>query len=392
MTAQRTIIAGASAAGWLTAEALRRHQYQGEIVLIGDEPSYERPPLSKQVLSGDWHADRTALFSTERQDKIGAKLLLGRASALDVGQRTIKVEHGETIAFDHAVIATGVRPRTLPGTDVKGFHVLRTIGDALALREKMSRQGDIIIFGAGFIGMEVAATARRLGIGAIVIDPVFEPLRLRLGAAVASRLYARHRAEGVEFRFGLSLAAISTRAGEDGAPRLKAVSLSDGSVLATEVALVAIGCQPNVEWLSGSGLTIDDGVGCDDFCMAAEGIWAAGDVARWRHRGFGVDMRIEHRTNAAEQGDTVARNIMGQAKPYLPVPFFWSDQFDIRLQVAGRVLEDAEARVEHGDIDGSSFVVSYRADGRLSGVVGWNAGKAVTEFRRELLAQLSPQT
>lgn len=377
----RILIVGGSAAGSFAAEGLRRHGFTGEIVIVGDEPAYDRPPLSKQFLAGDWDRPRIALVPPERDAAIAALRRQGRGEALDLSRRTVRLSDGADLEWDQLVIATGVRPRRLAGGEAKGVHHLRSDRDALALAADIRRHGRLTIIGGGFIGLEVAATARKLGASVMVLEPQADPMIGRLGPEVAAKLLARHRAEGVDLRLGCAVRALETGAA---GRTLERVQLADGGALETPALLVAIGCTPNVEWLQGSGLALDNGVVCDAFCRAAEGVWAAGDVARWQHLGLGRSLRIEHRTNAAEQAEAVARNILGAGIAYTPVPFFWTDQYDVKIQLAGVCPPEAERRIEFGELEGRSFVQTWRVGGRLVGVIAWNAAKALTGFRREL--------
>ena len=378
----RVVIVGASAAGITCAEALRRLGHAGEVRVVGAEPDipHDRPPLSKQVLDGSWAPEKAALISGERRDRLAATLQLGTtATALDVARRQVTLDDGGTLPFDEFVIATGVRPRLLPGQPPAGVHVLRTLDDALALRADILRRGRIAIVGAGFLGLEAAATARHLGASVTVVEPVEHPLRTRLGRSAAARLLDLHRSRGVEFRLGVGVEATDV----DPAGRVRGLRLSDGSAVPATVVLVAIGCVPNVEWLESSELEVADGVVCDEFCQAAPGIWAAGDVARWKHVSLGRTLRIEHRLNASEQGLAVAQNITGPPAPFVPTPFFWTDHYETKVQVAGVITADAEERVLDGD-EPNSFLHTYYVDDRLVGALGWNAPKALMPYRRQL--------
>jgi NADPH-dependent 2,4-dienoyl-CoA reductase/sulfur reductase-like enzyme len=381
----RVVIVGAAASGLATAEALRRFRFDGEIVVIGDEVgrAYDRPPLSKQVLAGEWDEEKAALLPPARVERIGADLRLGRrATGLDAHRRQLQFEDGSTIDYDEAVIATGVRPRRLPGADWDDVHVLRTLADCRRLGEALRRHRRLVIVGAGFIGLEVAATARKLGAEVTLVEPLERPLANRIGAYTAGRLLDLHAAAGVEIRCGTGVSAIARS--EEPQPAIRGVVTSDGSVVDSPVVLVAIGCVPNVEWLAQSGLDISDGVRCDAHCQAAPHIWAAGDVARWNHLGLGRELRIEHRMNATEQATTVAANIMGQRRAFTPVPFFWTDHYQTKIQLAGVMPPHAEERTEAGADDDDSFVHSFWADGRPVGVLGWNAAKAMMPLRRTL--------
>ena len=382
----RAVIVGASAAGLSTAEALRRRHFDGDIVVIGEESGdmYDRPPLSKQVLCGEWDETRALLFPRARLDKIGAELRLGtRATGVDLDARSIRLADGDSVSYDELVIATGVRPRPFPGpgAEGEGVFMLRTLDDSQRLATAIRRHPHLLIVGAGFLGLEVAATARKLGAEVTVIEPISEPLASRLGQYTAGRLIELHRSSGVEIRPGVGVASIMRPDGAVGAP-LAGVQTSDGELIEGDIVLVAIGCVPNVEWLQGSGLDLTDGVGCDSACQAAPHVWAAGDVARWYHPGLRQSLRLEHRMNASEQGAIVAANITGETRRFAPVPFFWTDHYATKVQLAGVIPAGAVERSELEADD--SFVRTFWSEDRLVGVVGWNAAKAMMPFRQTL--------
>jgi NADPH-dependent 2,4-dienoyl-CoA reductase/sulfur reductase-like enzyme len=378
---RRVVVVGGSAAGLSAAETLRRRGFAGEIVVIEREADagYERPPLSKQVLRGEAPPAGRLL---DRTNRLGIEIRRGvSATALDVAGRLVTLSDGTTLGYGDLVIATGVVPRRLPQSDVAGVHVLRTRADAARLRADLTRSRSLVVLGAGFLGMEVAASARRLGVEVTVVDVLDNPLDARIGAAAAGQLRDRHRAEGVRFL----TAVVAGFVREASAARVAAVALSDGTVLPADCVLMAVGSQPAVEWLQGSGLDLRDGVVCDQWCRAAPGVWAAGDVARWRHPATGASMRIEHRTNATEQAVAVARNILGDAVPFAPVPYIWTDQYDVRIQLAGIAPPGVAAeRTEGGGSGTDSFTVVFRAGARVVGVLAWNAAKALAALRRQI--------
>ena len=387
-TLERVLIVGGAAAGLASAEALRRNGHEGEIVIVGDEHdrSCDRPPLSKQVLSGQWTPEKAALMPAVRLERIAAELRTGRAASLDVEAHKVELTDGGTLGYDALIAATGVRPRTLPGSAVSGVHVLRTLADSVALRGALGEGKTLVVVGGGFLGLEVAATAHKLGTRVVVVEPVPAPLASRLGTHIAERLLAEHADRGVEVRCGVGAAEILTTDGPQG-PAARGIRTTDGDELAADAVLVAIGSVPNVEWLTGSGVDITDGVVCDAYCQAAPDVWAAGDVARWHHEGLGRSIRLEHRLNATEQGQVVARNIVGDSPTaFTPTPFFWTDHYDVKIQLAGVVPENAVERTELDE--NGSLIRSFSLDGRLLGVVGWNAAKALVPYRREL--DLSP--
>ncbi|MGW4239964.1 NAD(P)/FAD-dependent oxidoreductase [Streptomyces sp. NPDC004749] len=357
----RYVIVGGSAAGLAAAETLRREGYDGTLTLIGDEPHppYDRPPLSKQVLAGQWDADRPRLRTPADLDALGLDLRLGVAAAgLDTAGRTVRLADGTSVAYDGLVVATGVRPRRLPG---EGAHVLRSLDDALALRGRLAAGRHLVVVGAGFLGAEAAAVARGLGARVTLLEPAPVPLAHAVGEAVGRVLSRAHLEHGVDLRTGVTV----VEAGAGG------VRLADGTVVEADEVLVAAGSLPNTEWLDGSGLTVEDGVVCDAYCRAAPGVYAAGDVARWHNPLFGVAMRIEHRTNAAEQGMAAARNLLRPeaGKPFAPVPYFWSDQYDMKIQAYGYLRGHDEVTVADGDLASGRFLAVYRTGDHVSGAL-----------------------
>ena len=374
-------IVGASLAGLNAAEALRREGFDGPVMLIGaeDHPPYDRPPLSKQVLAGDWEPDRAALTDPEELQDDGIEARFGlRATGLDLNRRELALHTGETVAFDGLVIATGARCRTMPGTEgLSGVHVLRSLDDCLALRADLEAGPQrVVVVGAGFIGAEVAATARGRGLEVTVVEALPTPLGRVLGDEMGSVCAEVHRDHGVDLRTGVGVDRI------EGDHRVERVVLSDGATVDADVVVVGIGVIPNTEWLEGSGLRIDDGVICDASCLAAERVAAAGDVARWPNQLFGETMRVEHWDNAAAQGAHAARRLLDDGTgPFAPVPWFWSDQYDRKIQLAGRVRPDDEVRVVNGSVDERRFAAIYGRAGRITGVLGFNRPRHVMRYR-----------
>ena len=374
-------IVGASLAGLNAAEALRREGFDGRVTLIGAETHlpYDRPPLSKQVLAGDWEPERAALTDPEELEEDGIEARLGvRATALDLDARELTLHSGETVAFDGLVIATGARCRTMPGTDqVGGVHVLRSLDDCLALRADLEAMPQrVVVVGAGFIGAEVAATARGRGLDVTMVEALPTPLSRVLGDEMGEVCAEVHRDHGVDLRTAVGVERIS------GDGRVERVTLSDGSTIDADVVVVGIGVIPNTEWLDGSGLEVDDGVVCDASCLAADRVTAAGDVARWPNELFGETMRVEHWDNAAQQGAHAARRLLDAAVgPFTPVPWFWSDQYDRKIQLAGRVRGDDEVRVVTGSVEERRFAAIYGRAGRIVGVLGFNRPRHVMRYR-----------
>ena len=378
------LIVGAGAAGIGTAAGLRAEGFTGSIVIVGEEhyPPYDRPPLSKQVLAGAWRLEKATLLSEARLATLELDARLGRRiDSVDLDAGVAITDLDDAIAFERLVIATGLRPRRLPDSAASGVHVLRTFDDALELRAALAQGVRLAIVGAGFLGLEVAATARGLGAEVTVVEPIAEPLADRIGPFAAARLIALHEANGVRIRSGVGVRAIETT--NDGACRVRGLRLADGSLEAADVVLIAIGCEPNTEFLNGSGLDLSDGVVCDQYCSAAPRVWAAGDVARWFHPALGRHVRLEHRMNATEQANAVARNMGGRIEPFAPVPFFWTDHYDVKIQVAGFIPPGAEGESVH-DENGSFVRIFHDGAGNPTGVLGWNAAKAMLPYRRQI--------
>ncbi|MFI9385870.1 NAD(P)/FAD-dependent oxidoreductase [Kutzneria sp. NPDC052558] len=371
-------VVGASAAGLTAAQTLRREGYDGPLTVIGDEDlmPYDRPPLSKQILSGDWEPSKIALPCAveDIEWRLGV-----RATGLDVGGRRLALSTGDDLAYDKLVIATGVTPRRLPfGQELAGVHTLRTLADALAFKEELAAAGSVVIVGAGFMGSEVAAVASGLGADVTVVDPLTAPMIRQFGPWLGGLVAKLHADHGVRLRLGVGVT------GFVGTQRVRGVSLADGTVLPADVVLVAIGSVPNTSWLAGSGLSLTDGVDCDSLCRAAPNVVAAGDVASWTHPVHGRRIRVEHRMNATEQGMAAARTLLGKGEPYAPIPYFWTDQYDVKIQAYGTFPEGATPCVAAGDVGAGRFAAVHVEDGRVTGVVGWNLPRDTRQLRARI--------
>ncbi|MFC8516368.1 NAD(P)/FAD-dependent oxidoreductase [Streptomyces sp. NPDC057257] len=375
----RIVVVGASAAGLAAVETLRREGYDGTLTLVGDEPlaPYDRPPLSKQLLASEWEPERLDLRPADDLVALGLDLRLGvAATGLELAERTVRLADGSEVPYDGLIVATGVRPRRLPG---EGAHVLRTLDDALTLRDRLGPGLRLVVVGAGFLGAEAAAVAWRLGAKVTLLEPAPVPMAHAVGTEVGAMLTAAHVERGVDLRCGTGVSEVT----EDG------VRLADGQVIEADEVLVAIGSLPNTEWLEGSGLSVGDGVVCDEYCEAARNVYAAGDVARWYNPLFGTSMRIEHRTNAAEQGMAAARNLLRPAarKPFAPVPYFWSDQYDMKIQAYGYLRGHDEVAVVDGDLSERRFVAAYRTGDRVTGALAVGMPpKAIRTWRQAIAA------
>ncbi len=384
------VVVGASLAGLRASESLREEGFEGGITLVGaeDEIPYDRPPLSKKVLAGEWEPERIRLRKPDDFASLELSLRLGvRATALDTTAQTLTLDDRTTLRYQGLVIATGAGPRRLPGQPtLDGIVELRTLADSLALRDRLADgTAHVIVIGAGFIGLEVAATARQRGCTVTVLEGAPAPLIRGLGADMGVAAASVHGRNGVDLRCGVQVVGI-----EGDGIRVTGVRLGDGELVPADVVVVGIGVMPATEWLADSGLALRDGIVCDATLNAGiPGVYAAGDCARWPNNVFAghddMEMRIEHWTNAAEQGAAAARNLVrvsrGEtAEPYEAVPFFWSDQFDSRIQFVGRVHGGDDVHVFAGSLDGP-FAALYGWEGRLRGVLGVSMPKLVMPFR-----------
>lgn len=391
MTLDAIAVVGASTAGLAAAGALRRRGFAGTLTLIGDEPHrpYDRPPLTKQFLAGEWETDRLALPGAHDPDADLTWRLGSEATHLDVVGRTIGLADGSTVTADGIVLACGATPRPLPGTEgVDGVHTLRTLDDALALRARLMRAPSrVVVVGAGFIGAEVAATARGLGVEVTVVEPLETPLARVLGAEVGTVFAELHREAGVDVRLGVAVDHLVT----DASGRVTQVVLDDGTAIDAEVVVVGIGVVPNTAWLDDSDLTIDDGIVCDATCHAAPGIVACGDVARWPNPVFDDEMmRIEHWDHAFAHAEHAAGALLDgdAAEPFATVPWFWSDQYDRKVQLAGRVRPNDDVVIAEGSLAERRFVALYGRAGRLVGVLGMNRPRHVVQLRPRIAERI----
>lgn len=385
----RVVIVGASLAGLRAAETLRSHDDVGSVTVIGSETHrpYDRPPLSKRLLSGEWEPDRIQLRQPDTFGDLDVQWRLGvPAVGLDLDDRRVQLADGSDAAFDSVIIATGASPRRLPGhDDFAHVHELRTLDDALALRREIAPGGRrVVVIGAGFIGLEAAATAKTLGNDVVVLEGASAPLIRALGTEMGEGIADLHRAEGIDVRCDVSIGALTPTG----------VQLADGTEVPADVIVVGIGVAPATDWLDGCGLQIRDGIVCDAGLNAVDsdaapivGVFAAGDVARWPNELFDEEMRVEHWTNAAEQGAHAANNLVLLARglpalAYAPLPFFWSDQFTHRIQFLGRASHDDEVRVVAGSVADGKFLTLFGRDGRLHGALGVNAPRWVMSTRK----------
>lgn len=386
----RILVVGASLAGLHAARALRDAGFGGTVDLVGAEPHrpYDRPPLSKGFLAGKLDRAQVAL---ERADEaLAATWRLGTpAASLDAAGRVLTLADGTRLGFDGLVIATGARARRLPLNDLAGTHVVRTLDDADALREDLRwHPGTVAIIGAGLIGMELAACCRQMGREVVVIEAGAAPMERVLGHDMGEAIAAMHRRHGVDLRTGIAVIGHE----KDATGRVCTLALSNGSTIDVAVVAVAIGATPDVDWLHCSGLTLDDGVVCDASCLAAPGIVAAGDIARWPNRRWGDFRRVEHWDNAVRQGRHAALRLLapGDAPhaPFEPTPWFWSDQYDRKIQLHGSVAPGDAVRVVEGSADDARLLALYHRGNELRGVLSINMARSVGKWRALLEARV----
>jgi len=383
----RLVVVGASLAGLRAAQAARAAGHDGELVVVGEErhPPYTRPPLSKELLQGAHDADACAFPA----DDLDVTWRLGEtATGLDLAAREVALAGGERLAFDALVIATGcrARPWTGPGAELEGVHTIRRLDDAIALRAALTTRPAprLAIVGAGFIGCEVAASARGLGVDVTLIDVAPQPMPA-LGPLLGEHCARMHREHGVDLRLGAGIAALR------GDGRVEAVELEDGTRVEADVVVVALGALPNTEWLAGSGLTLDPGVACDAHLAAVgtSGVYAAGDVASWPHPLAGGErIRVEHWTNAAEQGTIAGRHAVagedGERAPHVAVPSFWSDQYDAKIQAIGLPRLARHVEVVEAAPEGDRFVAVGERDGRVVAALAVNGARRLPWYRRRV--------
>ena len=382
---ETVLVVGASLAGLRAVETLRRDGYDGRLVLVGAEAHlpYDRPPLSKQLLTGEWDTDRVWHRDPAKYDELAVELVLGRrATSLDATGRTVTLDDGQGVGFDGLVIATGATPRRLPGTpELTGIHTLRTLDDAVAIRDALAASPRVAVVGAGFIGSEVAAGCRHHGVEVTVLEALPVPLAHILGEEMGRACAALHADHGVTVRCGVGVDGF---VGDD---RVEGIRLADGAVVDADLVVVGVGVTPETAWLEGSGIELANGVVVDATCATAvDGIVAAGDVARWPSARYGSDVRVEHWTNAVEQGRAAAKRLLGGpgVAPYDPVPFFWSDQYDTTIQFAGHTRAGDRVEVVHGSVDDRAFVALYGGDREVTAVLGFDRPRLVNQYRRLL--------
>ncbi len=384
------VIAGAGMAGLHAAESLREAGFEGRITLVGaeDERPYSRPPLSKEVLTGVGDSAGVALRDDAAFDALGLDLRLGRAAArLLPGERAVELDDGARVQGDGVIVATGARARR-PGTDLAGVHVLRTLADAEALRADLGRYDRVAVVGAGFVGAEVAASARALGREVVLVEAAPTPLTRAIDPRVGRVLTDLHRDNGVDVRLGTGVSGYEGAGG-----RVERVRLADGSAVEAPLVVCGLGVDLNTEWLEGSGVALAGGAGgveCDALGRTSvPNVYAAGDLANFPHPRYGGRMRLEHWTNAGEQAGVAARNLLageGAAEEYTPVPYFWSDQYKRKIQLLGQAAPADTVEFVHGSPEDRKFVAFFGREGLLIGVLGLKSTPKTMRYR-PLLAE-----
>jgi 3-phenylpropionate/trans-cinnamate dioxygenase ferredoxin reductase subunit len=370
------VIVGASLAGATAAATLREHGFDGDITLIGAEaqPPYERPPLSKQYLRGETPFEKALVRPPTYYDERRIETRFGtRATRVEPAERIVHLETGRHVRYDKLLIATGVRNRRpqIPGLELKGVLDLRSVGDADALRHHIAAGKRAVVIGMGFIGCEVAASLRQMGVAVVAIESSPTPLFRVLGQDVGTVVAGIHRDQGVDTIFDDVVSRF------EGHGRVERVITKSGRRLECDFAVVGVGVQPVVDFLAESGIAIDDGILVDEYCRTTlDGIYAAGDVANHWHPVFRRRMRVEHWQNAMQQGAAAARSMLGTRQPYDAIHWFWSDQYDANLQYAG-FHHEWDRLVVRGSLERRSFIAFYLNLSRIDAVVALNRGKDV---------------
>lgn len=381
-------VVGASLAGLSTARVARAQGFDGKLIIIGDEDErpYDRPPLSKEFLAGKLEA---ADLWLEGPDDAGleAEWLLGtRALQLDPSTKSLWLTGGQQVRADHVVLATGASARwlMLAGSELPGVHVLRTLADATALREELLPGARLVVIGAGFIGAEVASTALGLGLDVTVLEVGSTPLAGPLGETMGGVIGGLHAARGVNLQCGVTIDYL------DGTDRVTGVVLSDNTVIPADVVVVGVGAEPNVQWLADSGIDIANGISCDEVGRTGvPHVSAVGDCAAWFDAAHGMHRRVEHWSGALERPAVAIAHLLGTGAATKPVqpPYFWSDQYGVRLQFAGASSGADRIAIEEGSAEEESFLAVYWHQDQPIGVLGANRVRAFTRWRRTIARQ-----
>jgi 3-phenylpropionate/trans-cinnamate dioxygenase ferredoxin reductase component len=381
------VLVGANLTGGEAAATLRQEGFDGRVVLIGAEPRapYERPPLSKEYLRGEFSFEQALLRPSNFYDDNGIETRFGvRATEVHAAEQVVELEGGERLPYDKLLIATGGRNRRfpIPGLDLEGVYDLRTVDDCDRIRAESAPGRRAVVVGMGFIGSEVAASLRQLGVDVVVVerDPV--PLRRVLGEEVGRVMAGIHLDQGATLIFEDTVASFE---GEGG--RVGRVRTGHGRLIECDFVVMGLGIEPVTELLADTGVEIDNGIVVDEYCRTGvEGIYAAGDVANHYHPVFDRRIRVEHWQNALKQGPAAARSMLGKGDPYDEIPWFWSNQYDSNLQYAGFHTEWDEL-VVRGSMEERNFVAFYRKGGRVLAAVAVNRGRDLRRSMQLIKAQ-----
>ena len=378
---QRVVIAGAGHAAGQVVASLRQHKFDGQIVLVGDEPylPYQRPPLSKKFLAGDMDAERLYVKPAGFYDDAGVELHLDTTiTAIDRENKSLKVAGDAEITYDKLVLALGSRARQLAveGTDLKGVHYLRSIADVDGIRDGLEPGRRLVVIGAGYIGLEVAAVAQQAGLDVTVIEMADRVMSRVVSPEISDFYQIEHTSQGVRLRLSAGVTALN------GKKRVKSVTTADGEDIRADLVVIGVGIQPNTELATDAGLAVDNGIVVDNHCITSDpDIFAVGDCTSHPNAIYGRQLRLESVHNALEQAKTAAANICGGDVSYSQVPWFWSDQYDLKLQIAG-LSEGHDDVVIRGNPAKRSFSCLYLADGRLIAVDAVNAPRDFVQSKQ----------
>jgi 3-phenylpropionate/trans-cinnamate dioxygenase ferredoxin reductase subunit len=379
-TDQTVVIVGASVAGAAAAAGARTSGFDGRVVLVGDEHElpYERPPLSKAVLRGEADDEATRVHDADFYAENNIELLTGRTvEALDVDAHEVRLDGNDVVSFTAAVVATGAEPRRLaiPGSALTGVHYLRSLDDSRRLGEAIRGAERVAVIGAGWIGSEVAASARQMGAAVVLVDPAPTPLHRVLGDGIGDVFRRLHADHGVTLRLGAGVAELR------GVERVEQVVLTDGDVEAADLVVVGVGVTPRVELAAAAGLKLDDGIVVDEHLQSsAAGVYAAGDVASAWHPHYGRHLRVEHWANAINQGATAGINAAGGGERYTRLPYFFSDQYDLGMEYVGHSTP-GDAVVVRGSLIDRQFIAFWHRDGIVTAAMNVNVWDVVDDLK-----------
>jgi 3-phenylpropionate/trans-cinnamate dioxygenase ferredoxin reductase subunit len=386
MSHRTLAIVGASLAGAKAAEAARQSGYDGRILLIGDEAAapYERPPLSKAVLRGEAEPASTRVHSDGFYEDHDVELTTDHVIAIDTASRRVVLAGGDTVAFDAAILATGAEPRrlTVPGAELDGVRYLRSVDESNRLRDAIRGASRVAVIGAGWIGSEVAASARQMGADVVLVAPTPVPLGRVLGNEIGEVFRRLHADHGVRLRLGVGVRELR------GSTAVEEVVLTDGSTEAADLVVVGIGVTPRTDVAGAdSGLAVDNGIVVDQHLETnVAAIYAAGDVANAWHPHYHQHVRVEHWANALNQGTTAGRNVAGRREVYDRLPYFFSDQYDLGMEYVG-LSSSGDELVVRGDLEAREFVAFWHRDGAVSAAMNVNVWDVVEDLKAIVAAE-----